>query len=125
MLDMPARQAETLDAHARGIHMVNIETPAPAFTLRATDKRGFADYAGKPSSWPLPRCLHRCVRQRNVRLPDNMATLKRRCGRWASASIHLGPTLSSLEYNLEFELLSDLDREAVNAYEALRWPRRH
>ena len=103
--------------------MVNIGDTAPAFTLRATDKRevSLSDYAGKTVILAFyPGAFTGVCDKEMCAFQDNMATLN------DADAVVLGISVDSpwanaefaRKYNLEFELLSDLDREAVNAYEA-------
>ena len=103
--------------------MVNIGDTAPAFTLRATDKRevSLSDYAGKTVILAFyPGAFTGVCDKEMCAFQDNMAALN------DADAVVLGISVDSpwanaefaRKYNLEFELLSDLDREAVNAYDA-------
>lgn len=103
--------------------MVNVGDTAPAFTLRATDKREvtLADYAGKTVILAFyPGAFTGVCDKEMCAFQDNMAGLN------ASDAVVLGISVDSpwanaefaRKYNLEFELLSDLDRTAVTAYDA-------
>ena len=103
--------------------MVNVGDAAPAFTLRATDKRevSLSEYAGKTVILAFyPGAFTGVCDKEMCAFQDNMAALN------ASESVVLGISVDSpwanaefaRKYNLEFELLSDLDRTAVTAYDA-------
>ena len=103
--------------------MLNVGDTAPAFTLRATDKRevSLSDYAGKTVILAFyPGAFTGVCDKEMCAFQDNMATLNDADGvvlgisvdsPWANAEF-------ARKYNLEFELLSDLNREAVQAYDA-------
>ena len=103
--------------------MVNIGDTAPDFTLRATDKRevSLSEYEGKklilvfyPGAFTGVCDKEVCAFQNNmVALNGADATVLGISvdSPWANAEF-------ARKYNLEFELLSDLDRTAVNAYDA-------
>ena len=108
---------------ARPNLMVNVGDTAPAFTLRATDKREvtLAEYAGKTVILAFyPGAFTGVCDKEMCAFQDNMAALN------ASDAVVLGISVDSpwanaefsRKYNLEFELLSDLDRAAVTAYDA-------
>ncbi len=103
--------------------MVNIGDTAPAFTLRATDKRevSLSEYEGKKLILVFyPGAFTGVCDKEVCAFQDNMVALN-----GADATV-LGISVDSpwanaefaRKYNLEFELLSDLDRTAVNAYDA-------
>lgn len=103
--------------------MVNIGDTAPAFTLRATDKRevSLSEYEGKKMILVFyPGAFTGVCDKEMCAFQDNMAALN------AADATVLGISVDSpwanaefaRKYNLEFELLSDLNREAVNAYDA-------
>ncbi len=103
--------------------MVNIGDTAPAFTLRATDKRevSLSEYEGKKVVLVFyPGAFTGVCDKEVCSFQDNMVALND-----ADATV-LGISVDSpwanaefaRKYNLEFELLSDLDRTAVNAYDA-------
>ena len=103
--------------------MVNVGDTAPAFTLRATDKRevSLSEYAGKTVILAFyPGAFTGVCDKEMCAFQDNMAELN------ASDAVVLGISVDSpwanaafaRTYNLEFELLSDLDRVAVKAYDA-------
>ena len=103
--------------------MVNIGDTAPAFTLRATDKRevSLSEYEGKKTILVFyPGAFTGVCDKEVCAFQDNMAALN------ATDATVLGISVDSpwanaefaRKYNLEFELLSDLNREAVNAYDA-------
>ena len=103
--------------------MVNVGDTAPAFTLRATDKRevSLSEFSGKTVILAFyPGAFTGVCDKEMCAFQDNMATLN------ASDAVVLGISVDSpwanaefaRKYNLEFELLSDLDRTAVNAYNA-------
>ena len=103
--------------------MVNIGDTAPAFTLRATDKRevSLSEYAGKTVILAFyPGAFTGVCDKEMCAFQDNMATLN------DAEAVVLGISVDSpwanaefaRKYNLEFELLSDLDRQAVKAYDA-------
>ena len=103
--------------------MVNIGDTAPAFTLRATDKRevSLSEYEGKKLILVFyPGAFTGVCDKEVCAFQDNMVALN-----GADATV-LGISVDSpwanaefaRKYNLEFELLSDLDRAAVNAYDA-------
>ena len=103
--------------------MVNIGDTAPAFTLRATDKRevSLSEYEGKKTILVFyPGAFTGVCDKEMCAFQDNMTALN------AADATVLGISVDSpwanaefaRKYNLEFELLSDLNREAVNAYDA-------
>jgi peroxiredoxin len=103
--------------------MVNIGDTAPAFTLKTTDKSdvSLADYSGQTVILAFyPGAFTGVCDKEMCAFQDNMAKLND-----ASATV-IGISVDSpwanaefaRKYNLEFELLSDLDREVVEAYDA-------
>jgi len=103
--------------------MVNVGDTAPAFTLRATDKRevSLSEFSGKTVILAFyPGAFTGVCDKEMCAFQDNMAALN------AADAVVLGISVDSpwanaefaRKYNLEFELLSDLDRTAVNAYNA-------
>lgn len=103
--------------------MVNVGDTAPAFTLRATDKRevSLSEFSGKTVILAFyPGAFTGVCDKEMCAFQDNMAALN------ASDAVVLGISVDSpwanaefaRKYNLEFELLSDLDRTAVTAYNA-------
>ena len=103
--------------------MANIGDAAPSFTLKNTAKEdvNLADYAGKtvilvfyPGAFTGVCDKEMCAFQDNmVKLNEaNTAVLGISVDSpWANAEF-------ARKYNLEFDLLSDLDREVVNSYDA-------
>ena len=103
--------------------MVNIGDTAPAFTLKTTDKSdvSLADYSGKtvilafyPGAFTGVCDKEMCAFQDNLaKLNDSNSTVLGISvdSPWANAEF-------ARKYNLEFDLLSDLDREVVNSYDA-------
>ena len=96
--------------------MVHIGDTAPAFTLRATDKRevSLSEYAGKTVILAFyPGAFTGVCDKEMCAFQDNMAALNE------SDAVVLGISVDSpwanaefaRKYNLEFELLSDLNRE--------------
>ena len=103
--------------------MVNVGDTAPAFTLRATDKRevSLSEFSGKTVILAFyPGAFTGVCDKEMCAFQDNMAALN------ASDAVVLGISVDSpwanaefaRKYNLEFELLSDLERTAVTAYNA-------
>ena len=103
--------------------MVTVGDIAPAFTLRATDKRevSLSEYSGKTVILAFyPGAFTGVCDKEMCAFRDNMAALND-----ANATV-LGISVDSpwanaeftRKHNLEFELLSDLNREAVHAYDA-------
>ena len=100
-----------------------IGEPAPSFTLKNTAKTDVSleDYKGKtvilafyPGAFTGVCDDEMCSFQNNfARLNDSNATVIGISvdSPWANAEF-------AAKYNLEFELLSDLDREVVEAYDA-------
>ncbi|MAH90133.1 MAG: peroxiredoxin [Euryarchaeota archaeon] len=103
--------------------MVNIGDTAPAFTLKTTDKSdvSLADYSGKtvilafyPGAFTGVCDKEMCAFQGNLaKLNDSNSTVLGISvdSPWANAEF-------ARKYNLEFTLLSDVDRKVVNAYDA-------
>ena len=103
--------------------MVHIGDTAPAFTLRATDKRevSLSEYAGKtvilafyPGAFTGVCDKEMCAFQDNLaQLNDANATVLGISvdSPWANAEF-------ARKYNIEFTLLSDLDRDVIKAYDA-------
>ena len=103
--------------------MVKIGDTAPAFTLKNTGKSDvtLADYIGQtvvlafyPGAFTGVCDKEMCAFQDNLaKLNDSNSTVLGISvdSPWANAEF-------ARKYNLEFELLSDLNREAVNAYDA-------
>ena len=103
--------------------MVNIGDTAPSFTLKNTAKEdvNLADYTGKTVILVFyPGAFTGVCDKEMCAFQDNMAKLNE-----ANTSV-LGISVDSpwanaefaRKYNLEFDLLSDLDREVVNSYDA-------
>ncbi len=103
--------------------MVNIGDTAPAFTLKNTQKSdvSLADYAGKTVILAFyPGAFTGVCDKEMCAFQDNLDKLN------ISDSIVLGISVDSpwanaefaRKYNLEFTLLSDIDREVVKAYDA-------
>ena len=104
--------------------MVNIGDTAPAFTLKTTDKSdvSLADYSGKtvilafyPGAFTGVCDKEMCAFQDNlVKLNDSNSTVLGISvdSPWANAEF-------ARKYDLEFTLLSDIDRKVVNAYDAV------
>ena len=103
--------------------MVNIGDTAPAFTLKTTDKSdvSLADYSGKTVILAFyPGAFTGVCDKEMCAFQDNLAKLN------DSNSIVLGISVDSpwanaefaRKYNLEFTLLSDVDRKVVTAYDA-------
>ena len=103
--------------------MVNIGDTAPAFTLKTTDKSdvSLADYSGKtvilafyPGAFTGVCDKEMCAFQDNLaKLHDSNSTVLGISvdSPWANAEF-------ARKYNLEFTLLSDVDRKVVTAYDA-------
>ena len=103
--------------------MGNIGDTAPAFTLKTTDKSdvSLADYSGKtvilafyPGAFTGVCDKEMCAFQDNMgKLNDSNAAVLGISvdSPWANAEF-------ARKYNLEFTLLSDVDRKVVNAYNA-------
>lgn len=103
--------------------MVNIGDTAPAFTLKTTDKSdvNLSDYSGQTVILAFyPGAFTGVCDKEMCSFQDNLAILND-CNAtvlgisvdspWANAEF-------ARRYNLEFELLSDLDREVVDSYDA-------
>jgi peroxiredoxin len=103
--------------------MVKIGDTAPAFTLKNTGKSDvtLADYIGQtvvlafyPGAFTGVCDKEMCAFQDNLaKLNDSNTTVFGISvdSPWANAEF-------ARKYNLEFDLLSDLDREVVNSYDA-------
>jgi peroxiredoxin len=103
--------------------MVKIGDTAPAFTLKNTGKSDvtLADYIGQtvvlafyPGAFTGVCDKEMCAFQDNLaKLNDSNTTVFGISvdSPWANAEF-------AQKYNLEFDLLSDLDREVVNSYDA-------
>ena len=103
--------------------MVNIGDTAPAFTLKTTDKSdvSLADYSGQTVILAFyPGAFTGVCDKEMCAFQDNMSQLTQSNtavlgisvdSPWANAEF-------SRKYNLEFSLLSDLDRDVVKAYDA-------
>ena len=103
--------------------MVSIGDTAPAFTLRATDKRevSLSEYEGKKTILVFyPGAFTGVCDKEMCAFQDNMAKLNE--ANTAVLGISVDSPWANAEfarkYNLEFDLLSDLDREVVNSYDA-------
>ena len=103
--------------------MVNIGDTAPAFALKTTDKSdvSLADYSGQTVILAFyPGAFTGVCDKEMCAFQDNMSKLNE------SNSVVLGISVDSpwanaefaRKYNLEFPLLSDLDRDVVKAYDA-------
>ena len=103
--------------------MVNIGDTAPAFTLKTTDKSdvSLADYSGQTVILAFyPGAFTGVCDKEMCAFQDNMDKLNQ------SNAVVLGISVDSpwanaefaRKYNLEFSLLSDLDRDVVKAYDA-------
>ena len=103
--------------------MVNVGDTAPAFTLRATDKRevSLSEFSGKTVILAFyPGAFTGVCDKEMCAIQDSMSALN------AADAVVLGISVDSpwanaefaRKYNLEFELLSDLERTAVTAYNA-------
>ena len=103
--------------------MVNIGDTAPAFKLKTTDKSdvSLADYSGQTVILAFyPGAFTGVCDKEMCAFQDNMSKLNE------SNSVVLGISVDSpwanaefaRKYNLEFKLLSDLDRDVVKAYDA-------
>ena len=103
--------------------MVNIGETAPAFTLKNTEKSdvSLSDYAGTTVILAFyPGAFTGVCDKEMCAFQDNLGKLNS-----ADATV-LGISVDSpwanaefaRKYNLEFTLLSDLDREGVEAYDA-------
>lgn len=103
--------------------MVNIGDTAPAFTLKTTDKSdvSLTDYSGQTVILAFyPGAFTGVCDKEMCAFQDNMSKLNQSNtavlgisvdSPWANAEF-------SRKYNLEFSLLSDLDRDVVKAYDA-------
>ena len=103
--------------------MVNIGDTAPSFTLKNTAKEdvNLADYAGKTVILVFyPGAFTGVCDKEMCAFQDNMAKLNE--ANTAVLGISVDSPWANAEfarkYNLEFDLLSDLDREVVNSYDA-------
>ena len=104
--------------------MVNIGDTAPAFTLKTTDKSdiSLADYSGQTVILAFyPGAFTGVCDKEMCAFQDNIGKLNQ------SNAVVLGISVDSpwanaefaKKYNLEFSLLSDLDRDVVKAYDAI------
>ena len=103
--------------------MANIGDAAPSFTLKNTTKEdvNLADYAGKTVILVFyPGAFTGVCDKEMCAFQDNMAKLNE--ANTAVLGISVDSPWANAEfarkYNLEFDLLSDLDREVVNSYDA-------
>lgn len=103
--------------------MVNIGDTAPAFTLKTTDKSdvSLSDFSGQIIVLAFyPGAFTGVCDKEMCAFQDNLAKLNE------SNAVVLGISVDSpwanaefaRKYNLEFTLLSDIDREVVQAYDA-------
>ena len=103
--------------------MVNIGDTAPAFTLKTTDKSdvSLTDYSGQTVILAFyPGAFTGVCDKEMCAFQDNMDKLNH------ANAVVLGISVDSpwanaefaRKYNLEFALLSDLDRDVVKAYDA-------
>ena len=103
--------------------MVTVGDTAPAFTLRATDKRevSLSEFSGQTIVMVFyPGAFTGVCDKELCAFRDSMDALNK------ADAVVLGSSVDSpwanaefaRKYNLEFELLSDLNREAVQAYDA-------
>ena len=103
--------------------MVTVGDTAPAFTLRATDKRevSLSEFSGQTIVMVFyPGAFTGVCDKELCAFRDSMDVLNK------ADAVVLGISVDSpwanaefaRKYNLEFELLSDLNREAVHAYDA-------
>ena len=103
--------------------MVTVGDTAPAFTLRATDKRevSLSEFSGQTIVMVFyPGAFTGVCDKELCAFRDSMDALNK------ADAVVLGISVDSpwanaefaRKYNLEFELLSDLNREAVHAYDA-------
>ena len=106
-----------------GTTMVNIGDTAPAFTLKNTEKNdvSLADYSGQTVILAFyPGAFTGVCDKEMCAFQDNLGKLN-----GANATV-LGISVDSpwanaefaRKYNLEFALLSDIDRNVVKAYDA-------
>ena len=103
--------------------MVNIGDTAPSFTLKNTAKEdvNLTDYTGKTVILVFyPGAFTGVCDKEMCAFQDNMAKLNE--ANTAVLGISVDSPWANAEfarkYNLEFDLLSDLDREVVNSYDA-------
>ena len=103
--------------------MVNIGDTAPAFTLKTTDKSdvSLADYSGQTVILAFyPGAFTGVCDKEMCAFQDNMSKLNQ--SNTAVLGISVDSPWANAEfarkYNLEFSLLSDLDRDVVKAYDA-------
>ena len=103
--------------------MVTVGDTAPAFTLRPTDKRevSLSEFSGQTIVMVFyPGAFTGVCDKELCAFRDSMDALNK------ADAVVLGISVDSpwanaefaRKYNLEFELLSDLNREAVHAYDA-------
>jgi len=103
--------------------MVTVGDTAPAITLRATDKRevSLSEFSGQTIVMVFyPGAFTGVCDKELCAFRDSMDALNK------ADAVVLGISVDSpcanaefaRKYNLEFELLSDLNREAVHAYDA-------
>ena len=103
--------------------MVTVGDTAPAFTLRATDKRevSLSEFSGQTIVLVFyPGAFTGVCDKELCAFRDSMDALNK------ADAVVLGISVDSpwanaefaRKYNLEFELLSDLNREAVHSYDA-------
>ena len=103
--------------------MVTVGDTAPAFTLRATDKRevSLSEFSGQTIVMVFyPGAFTGVCDKELCAFRDSMDALNK------ADAVVLGISVDSpwanaefaRKYNLEFELLSDLNREVVHAYDA-------
>jgi peroxiredoxin len=103
--------------------MVNIGDTAPAFTLKTTDKSdvSLSDFSGQNIILAFyPGAFTGVCDKEMCAFQDNLAKLNQTNAAvlgisvdspWANAEF-------AQKYNLEFPLLSDLDRSVINSYDA-------
>ena len=103
--------------------MVNIGDTAPAFTLKKTDKSdvSLSDFSGQNVILAFyPGAFTGVCDKEMCAFQDNLAKLNQTNATvlgisvdspWANAEF-------AQKYNLEFPLLSDLDRDVINSYDA-------
>ena len=104
--------------------MANIGDAAPSFTLKNTAKEdvNLADYTGKTVILVFyPGAFTGVCDKEMCAFQDNMAKLNE--ANTAVLGISVDSPWANAEfarkYNLEFDLLSDLDRKVVNSYDAV------
>ena len=104
--------------------MVNIGDTAPSFTLKNTAKEdvNLTDYTGKTVILVFyPGAFTGVCDKEMCAFQDNMAKLNE--ANTAVLGISVDSPWANAEfarkYNLEFNLLSDLDRKVVNSYDAV------